>query len=268
MKIEKITRKCHYYNEDRYVIAKNYFMVMDGATPLIKNGILPSEASWFVSLVKKHLPDYCEDVISQLNSISKLAYDKLKQLNVPEQSEYLASAGLSWIELKDNTVTAHTIGDCEVTVRLKNGEVVRVYQNQLIKLDSIALQELKTIAKQKNIPVNMAMKDIKPTLIKHRKLMNKPNGYSVFTPSSNPAFNFSEMQFNKEDIAEIYIYTDGLSQAFDELEMCSYEKLFSKSVNIKNIVDKIVKKAFSDKNCNKYPRFKTIDDIAIIKITF
>lgn len=268
MTIEKITRKSHYYNEDRFFIGKNYFMVMDGATPLIKNEISPTEASWFVSIIKKHLPNYTDSVIDELKKISEFASKKLEEFNIPKQNEYLVSAGLAWIEIRENKIFAHTIGDCEVTVRLRNKQISRVYQEQLIKLDSIALQELKEVSKKKNIPIKEAMKDIKQTLIKHRKLMNKINGYSVYTPSSNPDFNYSEMQFNLNEIDEIYIYTDGLSQAFDELEICSYEKLFSNSIDLKNIVNLIEKKALSDRNCEKYPRFKKIDDIAIIKIKF
>ena len=66
MKFEKASRKSHYYDEDRIVIGDNYFMVMDGATPLLKTGIKPSEASWFVSFIKSHLAKNQENILEKL----------------------------------------------------------------------------------------------------------------------------------------------------------------------------------------------------------
>jgi hypothetical protein len=37
MKIYAKTRKSHFWNEDRFVIGDNFLMVIDGASPLIKN---------------------------------------------------------------------------------------------------------------------------------------------------------------------------------------------------------------------------------------
>ena len=73
--------------------------------------------------------------------------------------------------------------------------------------------------------------------------------------------------FDLDDIKELYIYTDGITQAFDELKIYnSCEEMFEKSIDVNEEIEKIKERAFSDKDCNKYPRFKTIDDIAIIKI--
>ena len=37
MKIDALTRKSHFWNEDRFILGNNYYLVIDGATPLIKN---------------------------------------------------------------------------------------------------------------------------------------------------------------------------------------------------------------------------------------
>lgn len=269
MIIQTKTRKAHYYNEDRIFIGENYFMVMDGATPLLKSGIKPTEASWFVSYIKKNLPKNCQNVVEKLNNISINAVETLKSYNFEINEKYMPSTGLAWIELKNDYIVAHTIGDCEVTARLKNGQIVRVYQTELLKLDNIAVKELVKQAKVNNICVKQARKYIQDILIKHRSYMNKENGYNVFTPSPNPNFKFSKKQFKICDVEEMYIYTDGLSQAFDELKIYNdHKEMFKTSLDLNKEIEKIVKTAFSDKDCNTFPRFKTIDDIAVIKITF
>ena len=241
---------------------------MDGATPLIKNGIKPTEAVWFVSLIKKRLTKNCSNVIEKLNKISLEAIEKLKCWNFPVQDKYMPSAGLAWIELKENTIVAHTIGDCEVTFRLKNGEIKRVVQPELIALDEISVKEMVHQAKENNISVRESRKLIDDILIKHRMMMNKENGYNVFTPSEKPNFTFSSEEIKTQDIEEIYIYTDGLSQAFDELKIFqSHKEMFSQKLNLDDVVKQITQVSFYDKDFNLYPRFKKIDDIAAIKIT-
>lgn len=267
MKVEYKTRKCHYYNEDRIFIGKNLFMVMDGATPLVKNGVKPTEASWLVSFVKKRLPLTCENVVGKLKEISISALEQLVEWKFPIDDKYMPSCGISFVNFLGDKIEAQTLGDCEVTFRLKNGEVVRVYQDDLIKLDAIAVEKMEKIAKEKNIPMLEARKEINDILIKHRSYMNKKGGYSVFTPSKTGEFTYSNFVIDKDKVDEIYIYTDGISQSFDELKIYnSHEEMFKKSLNIEKEIKKIEKKAFLDKDCNKYPRFKTIDDIAVIKI--
>ena len=56
MKITAKTRKSHYWNEDRFVLGKDYFMVIDGATPLIKT----NNFSW--ENIKKHGKDSLKDL--------------------------------------------------------------------------------------------------------------------------------------------------------------------------------------------------------------
>lgn len=114
MNIEKQTRKAHYYNEDRYVIGQTYYMVMDGATPLQKNGILPSEASWFVSFIKNQLKPTEQNVVEKLNFIAREAYCEFNRLTHTVNPDYYPSAGLAWVEIKDRKIICHTIGDCEI----------------------------------------------------------------------------------------------------------------------------------------------------------
>ena len=51
MKITTRTRKSHYWNEDRFVLGTNYFMVIDGATPLIKTNDFNEANSMTLSVI-------------------------------------------------------------------------------------------------------------------------------------------------------------------------------------------------------------------------
>ncbi len=266
MYIEKLTRKSHQYNEDRFLIQKDFIMVMDGATSLIKSNLRPTSGSYLVNKVKNDLPKLKGDIETRLNIIAKDVYKTL-ELNNEMNSRILPSAGLSWVEFYQNEVVIHTIGDCEACVVTKDNKVIRIVISDLIELDNMAINELIEVSHKENISIKEARSKINDTLIKNRLLMNKENGYSIFAPSSSPNFKYSTNIFNKKEIKEIYLYSDGFADAFTTYKLyTSPEELFTKSVNIKNIVKEIVEKSKEDKSYNKYPRFKLIDDITIVKI--
>lgn len=265
MIIEKANRRSRYYDEDRTIIGDNYAMVCDGATSLVKTNIKPTEASWFVSLIKKKLPKRSNNIIEDLASISKYAYSEYEYKDL----KYLPSCGIAAVSFNNDLITINTIGDCEAIIKFKNGKIERMLIEALPKLDMMVINEMKRISNDKKIPLLDTYNEVKPMLLENRMLMNKENGYPVFTISDNPDFKYNNKSYNKNDIDEIYIFTDGFAQAYEFFNIySSYDEMFKKSLNLQEEIDKIVNVAFSDKSCDKFPRFKTIDDIAVIKIKF
>lgn len=281
MTVEYANKKSHKYDEDRIVIGNNFYMVIDGATPLEPNErkLTPTEASWFVRFIKKELERKKWQSSNEFYSYKydSKVYSKLEKISVDIYKEYLKdgdinpnslpSAGIAWIEKSDEKVNCYYIGDCEILIKSKSGSIVRVYDERLVKLDNEALNIIIEKAKKENISILQATKESKDVLIKNRRLMNKKNGYPIYTISNNPSFEFGFRSFNLDEIEEIYIYTDGISQAFDELKIYkTCEEMFSKSLDLKKEIDDIKAKAFKDPNCDNYPRFKKLDDISIIKL--
>ena len=264
MKITSKTRKSHYWNEDRYIISKDFLMVIDGATPLIKSNQF-NEACWMVSYIKKNINKYSGEIADRLYQISKDAYSDLP-VKIKEEN-YLPSASLSYIEWDDEYYYAYTLGDCEVTFITKDNKVIRCYTEELSILDNIAIKEMQKYAIEKNIHLVQARPFVNDILIKHRKLINRPNGYSGFALMEEPIINLNTLKVKKEDVKEIYIYSDGFSQSFEHLNIYpSHRQMFNKSLDLDEEIKKIVDVAFSDQYCDKHPRLKKIDDITVIKV--
>lgn len=264
MKITAKTRKSHYWNEDRFVLGKDYFMVIDGATPLIKTNNF-NEACWLVTYVKNQINKLTGCIEDRLNVLSKEGFSLLP-VKIKEE-DYMPSASLAYVEVLDDEFSAHTLGDCEVTFILKDGTIKRCYETDLAKLDDKSINELVHHAKEKNIHVVNARPYIKEILLKHRKMINKPNGYKGFSLTSNPNIKTSCFNIKKELVKEIYIYSDGFSQSFEHLKVYdSHEEMFSKSLDLDEEIKKIKTQAFLDPYCDKHPRLKKIDDITAIKI--
>ena len=68
------------------------------------------------------------------------------------------------------------------------------------------------------------------------------------------------------------MFTDGFAQAFDTLNIFSSLEMCLDSIHSKEDAQKVIleikNRSYKDKDCNKYPRFKTIDDITFLMVKF
>ena len=263
MEITARTRKSHYWNEDRFVIGRDFLMVIDGATPLIKKNDF-NEARWLVDYIKKNINKRQGAIKERLLSLSQEAFDKLP--SAVKEEIYLPSASMSWVEYDDIFFYASVLGDCEVCFITKQNEILRVYSGELAKLDKVSIGEMVQKAREHNIHNSQARKYISETLIKHRKMINKSGGYNAFALMQRPIINAHTFKIKKQDVKEIYLYSDGFSQSFESLKVYpTHEAMFDHSLDLDAEIENIVLKAFKDPYCDKYPRLKKIDDITAIK---
>ena len=260
MDIQYKTVKSHSFNEDRFVISNKIFGVIDGATGLSGNTKgKKTTASKLSAFLKSKLERYNgENIEEYIENLSKESYEK---------NLYPATCGISLAVIKESVVQFYFVGDCDIFCKLKNGEVRSLKQTRLGVLDGIAVDAMKKIAQEKNISIKSARPLINDVLIKHRNMVNKPNGYFAFEPQQNPNFKPTILEIDKEEIDRIIICTDGYSQCFTTLEILKdYKSLFEEDLN--EVLNEIVKVSREDKDYNKYPRFKIIDDITYVSVKF
>lgn len=266
MQVISKTRKAHYWNEDRFINDKDSFVVIDGATPLTDTHLF-NEARWFVDYLKTNFSRYNGRVNYKL---SMLCCDAFHNFPIENKSEdYLPSASAAWVELDVSVCHIGILGDCEVTAIYQNGDIKRFFDDRLMRLDNAAKSELIDIGRQNKIHNSEAKQFILPTLIKHRRLINKPDGYAALTIA--PDYKTDELQYTipKKGLKTVYIYSDGFSQSFESLKIySSHEEMFKSITDVDEEIKKIVKTSYSDKNLDLYPRFKIIDDITVTKIDF
>lgn len=263
MIINKITRKSHAWNEDRFVIGKDFYIVIDGATPLIKkDGV--NLACLMVKYIKENINKYSGRIKNRLEQISNDLYEKLN-LDTNDTA-YLPSASLSFVERIGDEYHIGIVGDCEVTAFTKDG-MIRYFDDSLSKLDNISLTNMINIAKEKNINIIDARKDIQDILIKHRRMINQENGYNAYTLGKGFKLNVREYILKVDEVKKLYLYSDGFAQSFTNLQVYkNHQEMFGQITDIKEEVEKIKERAFSDALCNQHPRFKIIDDITIVEI--
>lgn len=238
-------------------------MVFDGASPLKKIYKDPNKsiASEFVKFVKNQISkSNNENIESLLNEISYKAYNEFK---LPNDKLLFPSCGIAYAQIFGNKIEISTIGDCEAFISFKNGKTERVIIDDLPRLDNEAIK----IYIDNLNDINKAKELLSNKLIENRLKMNEEGGYDIYTISNNPSFKFNRLSFDINEIKELYLYTDGITQAFDELKLYDTpDEAFNN--NIKDLVEEIFNICKNDKECINYPRFKQYDDTTIIKITF
>lgn len=267
MDIKYFTRKSHRYNEDRFVIGKNYVLILDGATSLYKTDDRPTSGSWFANFIKSHLKPYEEDIIASLNRISQLAFEeRVSSLNAKNIS-YLPTAGIAAAVFKDKEIHLYHIGDCGIAVFCKNSTSHLFVQPALKALDQRVIEDMKRISLEKNISVLETRSFVNDSLIRNRCLANEKDGYSVFSISPSPDFAFSHEVISLDNVKSINLFTDGFSSSWEILDIYpTYKEAFDHPIEY--TIEKIRDISYKDRYCNKYPRFKTIDDITAIVVNF
>lgn len=261
IKEQHFTIRAHSYNEDRFVVTKHLLAVIDGASGLVseKKRGSGTDASRLAAYVKTELLRCREENIEQfLLKLSRRAYES----GFNEGT----SCGISVVQFCKDTVRFYTVGDCEIIYRLRTGEVSRFYQPELPVLDDKAIEQMVQYAKEHNVSVRDARPHIQDILIRHRALMNTPNGYNVFAPSSAPKFEVKTLEISRAELQDLYLCTDGFLPCFTELGIFRHEgELFSTSMSVKDICLQIQSILRQDKDYNNYPRFKLFDDITAIR---
>lgn len=215
--------------------------------------------------LKKNISRYKGDIEDRLTKLLRDAYGDLP-LKIKDE-DYLPSASACWVQLDGDKAKICVLGDCEVTAITCSGEIVRYFDGALNVLDRRACNEMTELAKQKNLRIRDARKLIQETLIRHRKLANKPDGYAALTLSPNAEIKGKRFETELKNIKTLYLYSDGFSQAFENLKIYpSHEEMFRQMQDVDEEIKKIVKASYADAECERFPRFKVIDDITVTKI--
>ena len=258
-----ITLKSHFFNEDRFVVSKCVYGVIDGATELSVDYSVKrkTSASVLSAFLKKELEKFRGGDISEyLQRLSRVCY---------EDGFAPASCGVALAVVDGNCVTFYCLGDCEIVFKTTDGGIHRLKQEKITELDESAICVLKNIAKDKGISIKQARPLINDILIKNRNMKNTPNGYDVFEPMEKPMFTPLIYSVDRNLLDRAFIFTDGFSVSFSQLGLLnSYRNLFDEGVDVLDVCKSIKNVLKADYDFNKFPRFKLVDDITVVELNF
>lgn len=243
-----ITRKAKQVNEDGTLFKPPYYMVIDGATPL--NNDKKSAALLKTYIIRHFIKIYeSERNITKTLQVISQKYYEIKRYK-DEKPVDLPSAGIAIVIDHKDTYELFLLGDTSICVLFKDGNTKLYHDDRLTHLDQEAIQ-----IKDKNVLIER---------LKHNRNLLGTH-YDAFIPSKHLIFKEFTYRLKKEDVRKIRLYSDGFSSIMDTFNDIDDLNTFM-NVDIKDILKRIKKLAFSDDSLERYPRFKVIDDISVIEI--
>ncbi|PKK86924.1 MAG: hypothetical protein CVV63_02980, partial [Tenericutes bacterium HGW-Tenericutes-8] len=237
----------------------NLFVVIDGATGLHEKSTNISLASQMVNDMQTFLETSPIDDFEQC--LLDLARNLQEKYQYSGEKSMIPSASLAALHIKNNMVYMNQLGDCSISYQTKN--IHRFTDQRLIKLDHIGKKMLLELQRYNDF--ESALSQVKPTLIKHRNLMNETNGYMAFQPSLMPKFEIKSKRIRLKDLKSFLIYSDGYYSARDTFKLYKNHEMFYCS-KIEQTIQSIIDAAYQANSLIQYPRFKIIDDISVIKV--
>ncbi len=257
------------YNEDGYGFRKDLVFVIDGATGLGENNYMGygDDAKWFVDGVCEYLQKYLssQPLETCLSKVCSLLYSEYSKIVKDVNSSSMPSSCISLFREIDDEIEFFGLGDTVGVCEFVDGTYEVLFDQRLVDLDSVAIDEMVTISKERGISPIEARKYIQSTLIKHRSLVNTEEGYYSLDVTGKGLSKAIKRRWKKDVIKRICCMSDGF---YEVMEFGLYQDIPSLldaiEANVDEVLANLCKAQDDDSLGYKVPRFKLRDDITVV----
>lgn len=262
-------------NEDAIYASENISFIIDGASGLSpKNHIENSrDVVWFVNWWKNYLVNKLSNyrlTIEEILSIGvKEAFSEYKKLvnNFSEISKFdYPSASIAIVRKSANSFEYFVLGDCTAIFRLNSGELLKIKDDRVTKLDQKVISLIET---RRNSIVNRDFEFTKhesEMLLLNRMKKNEEDGYYVLEFDDKAIYKAISGEISISITKEFILSSDGFSISHESYGIIKERELF-KALKIEGpnkIIEKIRKLELENDSIKKYPRLKLHDDCSVM----
>lgn len=270
------------FNQKKY----EFIILMDGATGLgktyeIVKGL--TSAEWYVNFMGSEMKKILSEdptlplktvveecILRTINEISN--YENKNSITLEEYQK--PSAGLSLLRTDGKTTDIFLLGDTQTIIAYKNGEVIESdnpNQKALQKLDNNVIARMAEIAKEENCNVveTRANPEIEKMLQVNRGKKNFDCEGSYWVCGTTPGISKHGIciTLDNEEIEGIILSSDGFDYPMLNLNEKQVYELVKKDGT--DYVLKCIRSAQEeDAMCNKFPRFKKMDDVSVVHFDY
>ncbi|MGL4951110.1 MAG: hypothetical protein ACRC4M_04785 [Mycoplasma sp.] len=251
-------------NQDRLLIGSNYFLIIDGATPLIKTDSNVDELHFFLD----YIIDNFEKTLREEKTFQKTMKKLLKEVSPSLIEEYGPTAGCCFGIWENNEWKFNIIGDCKIYYKKENN-IFTLEDEALSILDQGSLEIMERISKETNKPFLECVfeGDCMKRLQEVRSKQNQKDGYAILSKD----IDIDKIKTTGEkNVDEIIACSDGFDEYICKWENNNIKLVFEKARNglFFNMVEELEKKQKEDSKCESVRRFKTHDDTTAVYLDF
>ncbi len=270
---DKISLTGSKVNEDRAGQAGKLAWVIDGATDVLENRILPglSDSQWFASQLDQAFMHAAmnneielKDIVTQTTSHIAGQFEQTALRPISKPYEQPSAAGIL-IRLSNEELSFFSLGDCSLIAlpgRTKTQDII------LGDIDRSADEDVRKAASQiaankdttgEYIPIR---DELLPMLRAARGRLNCENGYGIFSITPAPEKFVKSGTINVQTDDRFLLASDGFMRLVDVYKLYSLEKLGDAIMTkgIANLTNELREFEQKDLACIDYPRAKAKDD--------
>lgn len=278
-------------NEDGCVAVlhenRAYFLVVDGGTQMAEVPSLRGQTGgqYIRDQVLEHAtktnPDSgAADVLVQINTA--IAADMKKNHSDIEHTEFSDSVpygsivGVS-VDSEHGVIEIANAGDAYAIGLYTDGSVKLLTTDHVHARDQIVLQKAKTLSEQYNCPVSEVLKNKKsdprfvPVWDEMMESLRQFNTGEIPRINGGSKFRVDTITVPLADMKRLAVCTDGAIPPDIDIHTTDGLHAFWALVEagrVQGVVDQVKTIAESDPNLEKFPRFKKIDNILLINLSF
>ena len=260
--------------EDMFGYGRDYLFVMDGASGLSGEHILPdagSDAQWFVQRVKEALCQALDagdcqptqillgQIVSQLRSEYEAA---ARQLGHPVPPD-APSAGLALFRQRSGAVEYFGLGDCLATVETQDGQVQSFSDAALSALDRGVVAQMEQLHCATGAPLLATRAQCQAQLLRNRALRNTLQGYWILDLTGVGLAHARQHRWEPGQVRRIGACTDGFAQLVRPFSLLADDAALHRamaSTPLQTLLDRLYAAQEADPQANRFPRLKFRDD--------
>ncbi len=251
------------WGEDRVFHGRNYWGVVDGATPIdrISRDGFMSQAEWLVHSFISYLDSY--EVISDFKEVCRgfvRSIENSEFLKAITDSYNIPSATVAVAIENEGILYGYVLGDCGIEVYKKNGEKLTYTDSRVSKFSNLTLERKNKALLESKDP----LVEIKKQKIENRKMMNVPDGYWTLSTYGDFCDEFVTFSVPVEEVDRCLIFSDGFTQ------ICKMEDLdtgsFCENGALSGKISKVYHRNDEDQVSEDEHFIKKFDDVGCILI--
>lgn len=260
------------YCEDAIYADERTAFVLDGATGITGQRVTdaPSDAAWFVRRFRAYLISALEgdeQILSLLRRGTRAIGAEFLRFPGADRVEDKPSAVLSVVRERKGFLEYYSLGDTEIVIRKKSGEVVTLLDSRLVDLDNRNFARMKEIAERTGKTIREAFFDVFPYILENRKKMNTPDGYCALSHTEAGLDTALQGRIPLEEVRDLMLFSDGFAEIYDLFGLYKSPEQMIEDVSANGIVPAIRRlhaAQDADPDCERFVRNKLRDDISVI----
>jgi hypothetical protein len=262
-------------NEDRWGTIADAVWVLDGATGLTEQRLLPgpSDALWLVERVDAGLTQHAAADAApadMLRPIVRQAQDQFARLALRADAAPAdrPSAGLTMLRLRGDAVELSSLGDCRIVHPGQDGVPRCFGTSRVTALDDRLVEEVVRL-QANGLSREQIWRDLLPMIRRHRALVNLPEGYWVLDLTERGLAHIEVATVPAATGAAFLLLSDGFYRLVDLYHRYSYASLLqgAQERGLRRLFDELRAIEAADGDCRRHPRLKPRDDATAVLVS-